>query len=321
MDKNIKTEAHYAERASAQETSMPATSESQSKSKSRTTSASAPRLGVEKTYKLYINGKFPRTESGRYFTVADASGNNVANMCRASRKDFREAVVAARGAFSGWSRASAYLRSQILYRVAEMLEGRGEQFVGELTATGSSKRAAAQEVTAAIDCLVYYAGWADKYQQIFSSVNPVASSHFNFSILEPTGVVSAIAPQEKGLLGFVSDIAPIIAGGNTVVSLASEQNPLCAISFAEVLHSSDVPPGVVNILSGYRNELNEHFASHMDVNAVIYNGADADEIKLVQEQAANNIKRVVIRKKPAAPDPYQIMDCQETKTTWHPIGG
>ena len=169
--------------------------------------------------------------------------------------------------------------------------------------------------------LSYYAGWSDKYQQIFSSVNPVASSHFNFSILEPTGVVSTIAPQEKSLLGFVSEVAPIIVGGNTVVALASEQNPLCAISFAEVLHSSDVPPGVVNILSGFRDELTEQFASHMDVNAVVYNGDDISAIKLVQEQAANNIKRVIIRKIPAAPDPYQIMDLQETKTTWHPIGG
>ncbi len=317
MDKNIKTEERFAQPANVETASAPKTA----KSKLRTSPASAPRLGVEKTYKLYINGKFPRTESGRYFAVTDAKGRIVANMCRASRKDFREAVVAARAAFSGWSSASAYLRGQILYRVAEMLEGRSEQFVGELTTMGLSKRAAAQEVTAAIDCIVYYAGWTDKYQQIFSSVNPVASSHFNFSILEPTGVVSTIAPQEKCLLGFVSEIAPIIAGGNTAVALASEENPLCAVSFAEVLHSSDVPPGVVNILSGFRDELTEQFASHMDVNAVIYNGEDMNAIKLVQEQAANNIKRVIIRKKPAAPDPYQIMDVQETKTTWHPIGG
>jgi len=317
MDKNIKTQERHAERASAQEVSTSA----KPKSKSRAAPASSPRLGVEKTYKLYINGKFPRTESGRFFTVEDAKGNIAANMCRGSRKDFREAVVAARKALSGWAGASAYLRGQILYRIAEMLEGRAEQFVTELMSMGVSKRDAAKEVTAAIDCLVCYAGWADKYQQVFSSVNPVASSHFNFSILEPMGVVSVLASQEKALLGFVSNIAPVIAGGNTAVALASEQNPLCAVSFAEVLHSSDVPPGVVNILSGYRGELAEHFASHMDVNAVVYYGDDANEIQLIQEQAANNIKRVIIHKKPAAPDPYQIMDVQETKTTWHPIGG
>ncbi len=317
MDKNIKTQERHVERASEQEVST----SSKPKPKSRAARAATPRLGVEKTYKLYINGKFPRTESGRYFIVEDAKGNIAANMCRGSRKDFREAVVAARKAFGGWSGASAYLRGQILYRIAEMLEARAEQFVTELTNMGESKRTATQEVADAIDCLVYYAGWADKYQQIFSSVNPVASSHFNFSILEPMGVVSILASQEKALLGIVSDIAPLIVGGNTAVALASEQNPLCAISFAEVLHSSDVPPGVVNILSGYRKELAEHFASHMDVNAVVYYGANADEIKLIQEQAANNIKRVIIHKTPVTPDPYQIMDAQETKTTWHPIGG
>ncbi len=317
MDKTIKAEARSAGSASLRRASEPAKSKPAAKPKK----AQPTRLGVEKTYKLYIGGKFPRTESGRFFAVKDAKGNVAANMCRGSRKDFREAVVVARGALGGWAGASAYLRSQILYRIAEMLEGRAEQFVTELVLMGAAKRAAAEEVTAAIDCLVYYAGWADKYQQIFSSVNPVASSHFNFSMLEPVGVVSILASQEKALLGFVSGIAPVVAGGNTVVVLASEKNPLCAVSFAEVLHSSDVPPGVINILSGFRSELTEQFASHMDVNAVVYNGDDADQIKLVQEQAANNIKRVIIRKKFAAHDPYQIIDVQETKTTWHPIGG
>ena len=309
MDKTMKTEERYAEASDGASASSP----DGSKSKSRSTPTSASRLSVEKTYKLYINGKFPRTESGRYYKVEDASGKTIANMCRASRKDFREAVVAARGAFAGWSRNSAYLRGQILYRIAEMLEGRSEQFIGELKTMGLTKRAATQEVTAAIDCLVYYAGWTDKYQQIFSAVNPVASSHFNFSILEPMGVVSTIAPDDKGLFGLVSEIAPIIAGGNTVIALASEKNPLCAVSFAEVLNSSDVPAGVVNILSGFRAELAEHFASHMDVNAVIYNGDDSRDIKLVREQAANNIKRVVIRKKPIDPGSLSDHGCAGNK--------
>ncbi len=278
------------------------------------------RLQVNKTYKLYINGKFPRTESARYYNILGADGSMIANMCRASRKDFREAVLAARKAQLSWSNASAYLRGQILYRIAEMLEGRADQFAAELCATGASKSAAAKEVTAAIDCLVYYAGWTDKYQQIFSSVNPVASSHFNFSILEPMGVISVLCAPKSSLLGFISDVAPLIAGGNTLVALASESAPLSAISLAEVLHSSDVPAGVVNILTGYRAELVEQFASHMDVNAVVYNGDDTEEIKLIEEQAAANIKRVIIRRQGAKPGPYQISQAQEVKTTWHPIG-
>ncbi len=317
MEKTIKAEARAADTGSTPAPSAAAKPKAAKASKP----ASGARLGIEKTYKLYIGGKFPRTESGRYFTVEDAKGDVVANMCRGSRKDFREAVVAARGALNGWSAASAYLRSQILYRIAEMLEGRAEQYVLELQQMGATKRAAAKEVTEAIDCLVYYAGWADKYQQIFSSVNPVASSHFNFSILEPVGVVSLLASKEKALLGFVADLAPIIAGGNTVVALASEANPLPAISFAEALHSSDVPAGAVNILSGYRSELTEHFASHMDVNAIVVSGGDVKERKVIQELAANNIKRVIVRKKLGVYDPYQILDLQETKTTWHPIGG
>jgi acyl-CoA reductase-like NAD-dependent aldehyde dehydrogenase len=322
MDKTVKAEGRSIDSASPREAQGVAKPASRARAKPpAATRPSASRLSVEKTYKLYINGKFPRTESGRYFTVADAKGNIAANMCRASRKDFREAVLAARAAFNGWAGASAYLRGQILYRVAEMLEARAEQFVAELKLMGVDKRAATREVTATIDCLVYYAGWTDKYQQVFSAVNPVASSHFNFSILEPVGVVSVLSGNDSALLGFVEAIAPVIAGGNTAIALASEQNPLCAVSFAEVLHSSDVPAGVINILSGYRNELAEQFASHMDVNAIIANGDDASEIKMIQEQAANNIKRVIIRKKSVAPDPYQIIDVQETKTTWHPIGG
>ena len=287
--------------------------------------ASGTRVPVAKTYKIYIDGKFPRTESGRYFTLENADAEVLANICRGSRKDFRNAVVAARNAFAGWSVASAYLRGQILYRIAEMLEGRADQFVTELILQGESKRRAQREVEASIDRLIYYAGWSDKYQQIFSSVNPVASSHFNFSVLEPTGVVSVLAPDESGLLGLVSNIAPIIVGGNTCVVLASEQLPLCAVSFADVLHASDVPGGVVNILTGYREELTEQFASHMDVNAVVYCDGDPDDTKGIQELAADNIKRVIDRvdtdwDDEAAQNPYLIKQTQETKTTWHPIG-
>ena len=287
--------------------------------------ASGSRVPVDKTYKIYIDGKFPRTESGRYFALEDADGVVIANICRGSRKDFRNSVVAARTAFAGWSAASAYLRGQILYRIAEMLEGRSEQFVAELMLQGESKRHAQKEVEASIDRLIYYAGWSDKYQQIFSSVNPVSSSHFNFSVPEPTGVVALLAPDDSGLLGLVSNLAPVIVGGNTCVVLASEQMPLCAVSFAEVLHASDVPAGVVNILTGFRDELTEHFASHMDVNAVVYCDGDAEGAKQIQEQAANNIKRVIARVdtdwgEASAQNPYLIRQTQETKTTWHPIG-
>ena len=287
--------------------------------------ASGSRVPVAKTYKIFIGGKFPRTESGRYFALENADGDVIANICRGSRKDFRNSVVAARTAFAGWSAASAYLRGQILYRIAEMLEGRSDQFVAELVLQGESKRHAQKEVEASIDRLIYYAGWSDKYQQIFSSVNPVSSSHFNFSVLEPTGVVAVLAPDESGLLWLVSNIAPVIVGGNTCVVLASERTPLCAVSFAEVLHASDVPAGVVNILTGFREELTEHFASHMDVNAVVYCDGDSDDAKGIQEQAADNIKRVIDRvdtewSDESAQNPYLIKQTQETKTTWHPIG-
>ena len=283
------------------------------------------RLPVAKTYKIYIGGKFPRTESGRYFKLEDSKGKVVANICRGSRKDFRNAVVAARKAQPGWSAASAYLRGQILYRVAEMLEGRRDQFIGELRQQGATPRTAAREVDLSIDRLIYFAGWADKYQQVFSAVNPVSSSHFNFSVLEPTGVISILAPDDTSLLGLVSNVAPAIAGGNTCVVLASETKPLCAVSFAEVLHASDVPGGVVNILTGLRSELTPHFASHMDVNAVVWCDGNRKTAKTVQDLAAENMKRVVRRtridwSKEDAQDPYLIRDTQEIKTTWHPIG-
>lgn len=287
--------------------------------------ASEQRVPVDKTYKIYIDGKFPRTESGRFFSLHDDSGKVLANVCRSSRKDFRNAVVAARKAQNGWSAASAYLRGQILYRIAEMLEGRAEQFVAELKLQGVSKRKAQKEVSATIDRLIYYAGWSDKYQQIFSAVNPVSSSHFNFSLLEPTGVVAVLAPDDSGLLGLVSNIAPIIVGGNTCVVLASELMPLSAVSFAEVLHAADVPAGVANILTGHRSELTEQFASHMDVNAVISCSSDPEVVKTIQILAADNVKRFVPRghidwSRSSGGNPYLISDTQETKTTWHPIG-
>lgn len=283
-------------------------------------SASAsPRLNVLKTYKLYIGGKFPRTESGRYYKLEN-NGEALANLCLSSRKDFRNAVVAARDAQAGWAKSSAFLKSQILYRIAEMLEGRASQFATELVQMGATPEAARAEVGAAIDLLVHYAGWADKYSQVFSSVNPVASSHFNFSVPGPTGVVGVIAPEASGLLGLVGVIAPAMVGGNCVVVLASQTKALSAVTLAEVLHTSDLPGGVVNLLTGERGELLEHFASHMDVNAVIYAGDDAQEIKALQTAAADNVKRVIVRDAGADLGPYAILDTQELKTTWHPIG-
>ena len=287
--------------------------------------SAATRVPVAKTYKIYIDGKFPRTESGRYVALKDDDGKVIANLCRGSRKDFRNAVVAARKAFAGWSSTNAYLRGQILYRIAEMLEGRVDQFVAEMVLQGQAKRRARREVEAAIDRLIYYAGWSDKYQQVFSSVNPVSSSHFNFSVLEPMGVVAVLAPQDTSLLGLVSNLAPLIVGGNTCVVLASERKPLCAVSFAEVLHASDVPAGVVNILTGLSEELGGQFASHMDVNAIVYCDADRDAATAIQQAAADNIKRVIDRvgtdwSKDSGQSPYLIRDTQEVKTTWHPIG-
>jgi len=287
--------------------------------------ATSQRLSVLKTYKIYINGKFPRTESGRYYLLKSAKGDAIANVCLSSRKDFREAVVAARAAQSSWAGRSAYLRGQILYRIAEMLEGRTAQFVEELSLSGLAASAARAEVQLSVDRLLYYAGWADKYQQVFSSVNPVASSHFNFSVLEPTGVVSILAPEDSGLLGLISVIAPAIVGGNTCIALASTSKPLPAVTFSEVLATSDVPGGVINILTGQRAELLEHFATHMDVNATVYCGDDAQERATLRTKAALNVKRVVSYDRedwttPEAQSPYFILDTQEVKTTWHPIG-
>src|SRR5438477_2072581 len=256
-------------------------------------SKTAARLPVLKTYKIYIGGKFPRTESGRYYLLKNAKGQPIANMCLCSRKDFRESVVAARAAQSSWAGKSAYNRGQILYRIAEMLEGRAEQFVHELTLCGVATSVAMSEVTQSIDRVLYYAGWADKYQQIFSSVNPVSSSHFNFSVLEPTGVVSILAPEHSGLLGLISTVMPVITGGNVAIALASTNKPMCAVTLSEVLATSDLPGGVINILTGERAELLEHFASHMDVNATIYCGNDSKELAAVRTKAALNVKRAI----------------------------
>jgi len=282
-------------------------------------------LDIKKTYKLYIDGKFSRTESGRYIQWVDSKNNQTINFCHASRKDFRNAVQASRNAFNNWNNFSGYNRGQILYRIAEMLDSRKEQFISELILQGKSKKKSIQEVKQSIDRLVYYAGWSDKFQQIFSRVNPVSTPYYNFSSPEPTGVVSIIAPKNSYLLGFISVIAPAVVGGNTVVVLASEDNPLCAISFSEVLHSSDVPNGVINILSGYCNELAGHFSSHMDVNAVINCSSDLKDSELIRKNSSLNVKRVFDYESidwthVDSQDPYLIMDCQEVKTTWHPIG-
>jgi acyl-CoA reductase-like NAD-dependent aldehyde dehydrogenase len=281
------------------------------------------RVEILKTYKIYIGGKFPRTESGRYYTPKNGK-NPLGNICLSSRKDFRNAVVAARSAFGGWKNKTAYNRSQILYRIAEMLEGRKAQFVDEIIKQGSTKAQAEKEVDVSIDRIIYYAGWCDKISQVFSSVNPVASSHFNFTAPEPTGVVSIIAPEELSLLGIVSLVTPVIASGCTCVVLASENKPLCSVTFAEVLNSSDVPGGVVNILTGKSDELITHMSSHMDVNAFFYGGANEKEKLEVEKQSVNNLKRVVAKNfsNPFSEEhesPYYMEEFLEMKTTWHPI--
>lgn len=282
------------------------------------------RLEILKTYKIYIGGQFPRTESGRYYTPVNAEGKKLANVCLSSRKDFRDAAVAARNAFGNWSSRAAFNRGQILYRMAEMLEGRRAQFIDELMLQDGSKSKAEKEVNLAIDRLIYYSGWCDKFQQIFSSVNPVATSHFNFSVPEPTGVIAIIAPQTDSLLGLTSVIAPVIAGGNTCVVLASETKPLCSVTFAEVLNSSDLPGGVVNILTGKVKELASWFVDHMDVNATIFCENDSDIQKMMQEKSAMNLKRIFFYDKvnwasEKGQSPYFILDTQEIKTTWHPV--
>lgn len=281
------------------------------------------RLEVLKTYKIYIGGKFPRTESGRYYSPVNANGDSLGNICLSSRKDVRNAVVAARKAQAGWSERAAYNRGQILYRIGEMLEGRKAQFIEELINQGSTVKQAEKEVELSIDRMIYYAGWCDKYVQILGSVNPVATSHFNFSTYEPSGVVAVVTEEKSSLLGLVSLIAPIIAGGNTVVCLASESKPLCGITLAEVLNSSDVPGGVVNILTGKKEELVSHMAMHMDVNTLVMDKVSSDLSIEAQKEAVHSLKRVRVYdtdwESEKAQNVYFISDCQEVKTTWHPI--
>ncbi|MEV4926200.1 aldehyde dehydrogenase family protein [Streptomyces roseoverticillatus] len=282
------------------------------------------RLSVFKTYKLFVGGKFPRSESGRVYEVTDSKGNWLANAPLSSRKDARDAVVAARKAVGGWSGATAYNRGQVLYRVAEMLEGRRDQFVAEVAdAEGLSKAKAAAQVDAAIDRWVWYAGWTDKIGQITGGTNPVAGPFFNVSSTEPTGVVAVLAPQESSFLGLVSVIAPAIATGNTVVVVASEKAPLPALSLGEVLATSDVPGGVVNVLSGRTAEMAPSLAAHQDVNAIDLAGADAELAKELEIAAADNLKRV-LRPQPvdwaATPGTERMTAFLETRTVWHPTG-
>ncbi len=288
------------------------------------------RLQVLKTYKLFIGGKFPRTESGRIMTATHATeGTHLANYSHASRKDLRDAVVAARTAYQVWRKATACLRSQILYRAAEMIESRAAGFSEELQSlTGKTKRETDSEVVQSIDRLVYYSGWCDKYGQVFSSVNPVASSHFNFTAPDPTGVVGIIAPDEPGLLGLVTLLGQVILSGNTAVAIASETIPLPSTTLAEALATSDLPGGVVNLLTGKRDELVPSLSSHMDVNAIV----DASGVSGIhsesREGAAKNLKRVSDHSfanpgdwfTKAATDPYRILDTVEWKTAWHPVG-
>jgi acyl-CoA reductase-like NAD-dependent aldehyde dehydrogenase len=257
--------------------------------------------------------------------LKNTAGKLLANVSRSSRKDYRDAVLSARKAQPAWVAKSAYNKGQVLYRIAELLEGRKEQFLSELSAMGATKKQAVAEVHLSIDRLVYYAGWSDKYQQVYSSVNPVETAHFNFSFPEPTGVVAILAPEEYGLIGLISTIAPALVGGNAAVVLASYPKPLCAVTFAEVLHAADVPAGVVNILTGIRSELLPYFSNHMDVNACVYCGQVQDDINTVKLNGALNLKRTRIYDSgnwmvEDAQHPCRIMDLQEIKTTWHPIG-
>ena len=293
------------------------------------TQSSADRIDVRKTYKLYIGGAFPRSESGRSYVVDDAKGKFLANASYASRKDARDAVQAARKAFGGWSARTAYNRGQVVYRVAEVLEGRRAQFVDDVQRSeGASKRAAEAAVDESVDLLVWYAGWADKVAQVVGGTNPVAAPYFNFSVPEPTGVVAVLAPQQSSLLGLVSVVAPVIVTGNTCVVATSATRPLPAITLCEVLATSDVPGGVVNVLTGALADTAPTLASHMDVNAIDLTGAAGDngvDAAALEVSAAENLKRV-LRAPAAEPDWAEppgldrMTAFLETKTVWHPIG-
>ena len=287
------------------------------------------RIDVRKTYKLYIGGAFPRSESGRSYVVSDSKGSFLANASQASRKDARDAVQAARKAFGGWSGRTAYNRGQVVYRVAEVLEGRRAQFVDEVQRSeGLGKRAAETVLDLSVDRLVWYAGWADKITQVAGGANPIAGPFFNFSMPEPTGVVAVVAPQQSSLLGLVSVLAPVVVTGNTAVVVTSYERPLPAITLSEVLATSDVPGGVVNRLTGSAAEIAPWLASHMDVNAIDLAGVEDPELaRSLEEAAAENLKRVV---RPGAfgatndwtaePGTERLTSFLETKTVWHPIG-
>jgi acyl-CoA reductase-like NAD-dependent aldehyde dehydrogenase len=281
------------------------------------------RLDVRKTYKLFINGAFPRSESGRSYEVSAADGTFLANAARASRKDARDAVVAARTALGGWAGATAYNRGQVLYRVAELLEGRGAQFSADVAAAEGLPRARARRaVEAAIDRWVWYAGWADKLAQVIGGANPVAGPYLNFSLPEPTGVVAVLAPQDSSFLGLVSVLAPVVVTGNTAVVVASEGRPLPAVNLTEVLATSDVPAGVVNVLTGHTSELAPVLAAHMDVNAIDLAGADEADRGGLEEAAAGNLKRLLAQADDwwLEPGLGRMKAFVEIKTVWHPLG-
>ena len=298
---------------------------------SRDTTTPDPRISVRKTYKIYIGGSFPRSESGRSYVVRAADGSPLANAVRGSRKDVREAVRAARSAFPGWDGRTAMNRGQILYRVAELMEGRREQFEAEVSAAeGSSRAAAAAQVDRAIDRWVWYAGWADKIMQVLGSVNPVAANYFDFTFPEASGVVGVVAPERSSLLGLVSRLAPVVVSGNTAVVLASEAGPLPAVTLTEVLATSDVPGGVINLITGQKRELVPWLASHMDVNALDLFGVPAELRTEVEQAAVESMKRVAVPPRDAdrfdwlddgrAQRPEWIARFMEMKTVWHPIG-
>jgi acyl-CoA reductase-like NAD-dependent aldehyde dehydrogenase len=283
------------------------------------------RLAVRKTYKLFIGGDFPRSESGRSYPATGRDGEVVARVARASRKDLREAVRSARSALSGWSGTTAYNRGQVLYRVAELMEGRRDQFVEEVSRAGATDPQAG--VDAAIDRWVWYAGWSDKIHHVLGSVNPVAAPYFNFTLPEPTGVVGIVAPPDAPLLGLMSRVAPAVVSGNCVVALASERWPLPAVTLAEVLATSDVPGGVINLLTGFTEELVPWLAGHMDVNALDVTGVPENLREEVERLCAENVKRIVRAEGPqtdwladTAQSPYVVTAFTEMKTVWHPMG-
>jgi len=285
-------------------------------------------LNVKKTYKLYVGGKFIRSESGKTLPAHAANGEFLDNHAWASRKDLRDAVAAARAAQDGWAKSTAYLKGQILYRAAEMMQGRAAELVHELSRSlNVSHEQSSREVTATIDRLVHFAGWTDKYQQVFGSVNPVATSHFNFTTPEPTGVVVVVAPDEPALLALIGAVVPVIVSGNSAIVLASEKHPLPALTLGEILATSDLPGGVVNILAGRRAELAPHLASHLDINAIVDASGDHALTAQLQSGTAVNLKRYAQRALTSdewftarAENPYWILDTVEMKTAWHPIG-